>query len=218
MQRQEAKNRYRFGETPEEALSCYSDQGIYSSIRYGSPRVSKGLRFAESICQRVDFYGKTRKLLCLGSGNAYEAVLFLMKGHDCYVAELYHPRLEILSGRQIKTFGQALPFRHDEFDLLFCCETMEHIPEELTDQVLSECKRVSREVFFTVATRDDPPFNTHICIHNAQWWMDKFEELGFEIINAQKNPVLIVSFERTYNQAVIMSSPSADGVLINAGC
>jgi len=200
-----------------DPLSLYSDQGIYGSINYGAPVVSKSLIFAEGVCQRVDFHNKHRKILCLGSGNAYDAVRFLMKGHDCYIAELYHPQLKILHGRQVKTFGQALPFKDSEFEFLFCSETMEHIPGKSTDQVLLECKRVSKEVFFTIATRGDVPFNTHICIHNAQWWMKKFENLGFEIINAQQNPVLTLVAQRN-GRGIMINSPSPDGVLVNARC
>jgi len=171
--------------------------------------------WAAWLCQVLQ---KKAKVLCLGSGNGYEAVQFLMDRWDCYVAELYHPKVKILKGRQIKTFGQNLPFRDKEFDLFFSCETMEHIGDEFTDQILLEAKRVSKEVFFSIATRDDPPFCSHICIHSAPWWMVKFEELGFDIINAQKNPMFTLLFMTPVARAAAQVLRFPDGVVIHARC
>jgi len=201
----------------EEALKLYSEGGIYGSLDYGSPAVNRGLQFAAFLCQRSDFQKGKKTVHCLGSGNGYEAVKFLQDGHRCYVTELYHPSVDVLSGHQVKAFGEQLPYKDNQFDMYFCCEVLEHIPEENIDAVLSEVKRVSEECFFTVATRGDPPFNTHICIHNGQWWMNKFEEHGFSIINAQINPHfwLIIIFNGR-DTALAVHFP--DGVMINARC
>lgn len=192
----------------------YSGDGIYSLLNYGSPIVNRGLQSAVYYCQR---YGTNKKVLCVGSGNAYEAVWFLMQNADCYVAELYHPQVKILHGRQVKALGQELPFKNKEFDLLFCCETLEHITEKENDRILSEAKRVSNEVFFTIATRDDPPFYSHICIHEGEWWINKFRQMGFDLINAQINAThtIITQFN---GQSVATNLNYGDGVLIHARC
>jgi len=200
-----------------EPLSLYSEDGIYGSIDYGSPSVSKGFLFAAYVCQVERIAKEKGKVLCLGSGNAYDAVKFLMEGFNCYIAELYHPKVDILKGRQVKAFGQNLPFRDKEFDLLFCCEMMEHVPEEVADAILLEAKRVSKEVFFTIATGDDS-FHTHICIHNAQWWMNKFESLGFVFINAQANPNFTLCTLDNMARMVARLVYFPDGVAINAFC
>jgi len=217
MQKGKKETSRRFGETPEEALSLYSDQGIYGSIDYGSPAVNKGLVFAVLFSQQIESAKNKPKILCLGSGNAYEAIIFLKQGFDCYIAEIYHPKLDILKGRQIKAFGQNLPFRDKFFDAVFSCETMEHIPEQFADMVLSEAKRVSKEVYFSIATVDDP-YETHICIHNAQWWMDKFEQLGFDFINAQLKPRFPILLQEYSGKTAVKIMFFAEGVLIHARC
>jgi len=195
----------------KEFLSFYSDQGIYAELDYGSPGVNRGLLFSEMLCQ-TNLANKAHKILCLGSGNAYEAVNFLRNKHDCYVVELYHPSIKILHGRQVLAFGQDLPFRDKTFDLFFSCEVMEHIPEEFADTILLEAKRVSKQVFFTIATRDDPPFHSHICIHNGGWWINRFDKLGFKTINAQINPRF--SFKSDYVREI----QYPDGILMYANC
>lgn len=182
---------------------------------YGSIGISKGLLCASFLTQTLK--GR-KKILCLGAGNAYEVVHFLKNGHDCYSVELYFPGIEYLRHRQIKALGQHLPFRDKEFDLFFCCETLEHIEEKYIDSVLLEAKRVSENCFFTIATRHDRPFNTHICIHNAQWWFDKFQELGFEINYGQLNLRIPLFIDRLFTIPGSTTVMFSDGVLIDAKC
>jgi SAM-dependent methyltransferase len=163
--------------------TLYSDEGIYGTLTYGSPFVCKGLKCAVYLTQFGKLEGK--KILCVGSGNGYEAVWFIKQGYDVTVLEMYHPDLSILKGKQVKGFAQNLPFDDQVFDLYFCCEMMEHVPEELNIAILKEAKRVSKEVFFTIADRDDPPYHTHINIHDMPYWYRLFKDLGFEFINVQ---------------------------------
>jgi cyclopropane fatty-acyl-phospholipid synthase-like methyltransferase len=189
----------------------YSHEGIYGKFLYGSPWVNRGIRCAQHICK---FHAKceTIKILCFGSGNGYEAVQFLKNGNDTYTVDLYVPEVNFLKGRQIRAYGQDMPFKDKSFDLLFSCETLEHVKEEWVDDILKEAKRVSDEVFFTIATVQDP-FDSHICLHDITWWIDKFTDLSFEIINAQWMPRLT-----TMSQHFIATINWPDGVLIHAKC
>lgn len=200
-----------------EIKRLYSADGIYGTFAYGSPAIDRGFQCASFLCQRATFRDNKKKILCLGSGNGYEAVQFLNHGHDCYIAELYHPNLKVFQGRQVKALAQNFPFKDNEFDLLFSCEVMEHIPEKDLDLVLSEAKRVSEEVFFTIATRDDSAFSTHITIHNGQWWIDKFQEHGFTIKNAQINASFPLAIS-VQGKAAITFVQFPDGVWISARC
>jgi len=154
------------------------------------------------------------KVLCFGSGNGYEVVKFLKKGNSAYSVDFYQPGIGILKGRQIRANGNSLPFKDKSFDLFFSCETMEHVKEEWVDDILKEARRISGEVFFTIADANDEPYNTHICIHELPWWLDKFESLGFKIINAQKNARLSVVSDR----GSFSTFGWPDGSLIYAEC
>jgi hypothetical protein len=91
---------------------------------------------------------------------------------------------------------------------------MEHVPQKLTNPILRECKRVAKRFVFTIATRDDPPYCTHINIHPAWWWIKKFEKLGFNIVSAQQAARLHIPFPEGH--ASHFTWP--DGVLIYGEC
>ena len=69
-----------------------------------------------------------------------------------------------------------MPFKDNEFTLVFCCETLEHIPMDICEKILEESKRVAGLYYFTIATRGDEPWNSHINIHQGEWWIGKFRE------------------------------------------
>ena len=195
----------------EEYEKLYSEEGVYGTITYGSPYAAKGLKCALYLTQFGSLKGK--KILCVGSGNGYEAVWFRKQGYDITVLEMYHPAIPMLHGRQIKGYAQDLPFRDKVFDLYFCCEMMEHVPEELNTPILKEAKRVAKKVFFTIADREDKPYYTHINIHDITYWYKLFCDLGFEIINAQSAGVL-----PSVSNSKIVLMAWGDGVIIHAKC
>jgi ubiquinone/menaquinone biosynthesis C-methylase UbiE len=69
-----------------------------------------------------------------------------------------------------------------QWDLTFCSDVLEHIPETQIDRSLSEVSRVTnRGVFFSISTRPD---NTgaligeilHVTVHDINWWLPKLEK------------------------------------------
>jgi len=194
----------------EELEKLYSSDSLYGSLTYGSPYISKGLKCAVHMSQ---FGGIKGNVLCVGSGNGYEAVWFVKNGYDTTVVEMYHPDVKILKGKQIKAYAQDLPFGDNEFDLYFCCEMMEHVPIETTVPILKEAKRVSKEVFFSIADRDDPPYHSHINIHGLTFWYSLFKNLKFDIISAQAAGGLPFITDRR-----VFMATWDDGVIIRARC
>ncbi len=162
----------------------YKDGGIYDSIRYGAAGVSKGLKFSQWLSPN---YPEGIKVLCVGCGCGYEVVHWLKEGKDAYGTELHNIDVPILKDRIIHCISPELPFKDDTFDLLMCCEVLEHIEEELSESFIIECGRVAKEAFFSIATKPDPPWNTHINLHDIDWWYKIFEK-NFEIKNIQQNP------------------------------
>ena len=183
---------------------------LYNGLEYGGPRPIKAITHAAFLAAGLT--GK-EKILVIGAGNGYEVVYLLKKGFDCYSLDVYAPDLPFVKRRWVRGWAQELPFKDKVFDIVLCCETMEHIPEELTDPVLKESKRVAKRVYFTVATREDPPFDSHVNVKHPCWWIAKFEELGYDIINAQVYPWFAVAF-----QNCSMLFRYEEGVLIYARC
>lgn len=169
-------------------------QEIYHTIAYGCPNVSRGLIQAKYMSSELK---KGDKVLCVGCGNGYEVVEYLLNGMDAYGTET-HPieDVPILKDRIVNAVCPGLPFKSKEFKLVQCCEVLEHIPEEITIPFISELLDIGEKVFFTTATKDDPPFYTHINYHGPEWWIYKLDEIkGIKIINFQYNPMTDVIYE-----------------------
>ena len=148
---------------------------IYKSLDYGPIATARG--FVAS--QHVEvLWPSPCKVLCIGAGNAYEAVYLSEKGYDVTVVDYIKAPVQKPKFKQIVGDGRHLPFAENEFDVVICCECMEHIPEEDIDDFLFGLKQVATFFYFTVDDEDDPPYHSHICIHEAEWWTKKFEKAG----------------------------------------
>jgi hypothetical protein len=166
-------------------LDTYRDGGVYNELEYGSPYVSKGVKFARHECRSLE---KGSKVLCIGCGCGWEVVEYLLNGHDAFGTEVHSIDIPILSGRIINAAVPNLPFKDNEFDLLHCTEVLEHVPELETDAFLKECKRVAKRHLFSIADIPDD-WNTHINLHGASWWIKRFEKAGFYIKHFEWKPV-----------------------------
>ena len=61
------------------------------------------------------------------------------------------------------------------FDLVFCIDVMEHIPESEVDKVLANIRNLSPKAFFHVSTRYARAVlpngeNAHATVKSAAWW------------------------------------------------
>jgi ubiquinone/menaquinone biosynthesis C-methylase UbiE len=138
---------------------------------------------------------KGDKVLCVGCGNGFEVVTYLLADMDAYGTEVHDIDVPVLKDRIINAVCPDLPFKDNEFKLVQACEVLEHIPTELTTDFIKECLRVGEMALFTTSTIDDPPYHTHINHHPPEWWLDKLYETGCEISNFQYNPHLFLIYE-----------------------
>lgn len=199
---------------PEHYTDRYKDDGdLYNCLNYGSPYVSKGLRFASWLVGEVNPGGK---VLCVGCGEGYEVVKYLKEGFDAYGTELHSIKVPFLKNRIIKAQCPDLPFADNTFDLLSCTEVLEHIRESLTDVFLAECMRVAKQFFFSIATEKDG-HNSHINLHDISWWYKKFTDLKFKIKNIQFKPVIDVALKTNeLTQGIFMRYRYPEGVTVFA--
>ena len=197
-----------------EYKDLYSDEGIFGNIAYSPPSVSRGLMLSMALISGEFFENESiSKVLVVGAGAGYEVVNYLHYGYDVKAIDLFCPPVKKV--QEVTHVGSAedMPFDDDEFDMVHCTEMIEHIPEDITNNVLNECKRVAKRFLFTIATRHDRPYNTHINIHDWNYWRRKFKFIGFDIISAQDKPKLIFPVK---NHIMIISWP--DGTLLYGYC
>jgi len=149
---------------------------IYKTLDYGPIATARGFVAAQ---HAEILWPKPCKVLCIGAGNAYEAVFLSSRGYDVTVVDYIKAPVVRPKFNQIVGDGRNLPFKDNEFDLVLCCECMEHIPEEDIDSFLRGVKRITTFFYFTIDDEDDPPYHSHVCIHPPDWWIKKAEHVGF---------------------------------------
>lgn len=163
----------------------YTSKGIYGDLSYGGPIVSRGIINATFMAQTMLRKVKNPKVLVIGAGNGYEMISLVKQGFDVVGIDLYVPDVPMVKQRTVKGDASQMPFEDKHFTIALCCETLEHIPMKVCDRIIDECKRVSQAFYFTVATRGDEPYNTHINIRNGEDWIKTFRDKGFKIHHAE---------------------------------
>ena len=73
-----------------------------------------------------------------------------------------------------------------KFDLVNCSDTLEHIPEEASRDIIQSLYRITNRwlvlnicLWTEKNARLDP---THINLHSKRWWIKKINQLGYTII------------------------------------
>lgn len=82
-----------------------------------------------------------------------------------------------------------LPIRAD---YAYCTDVLEHIEPDQIDAVLLNIKRVAPKAFFQISLIEDSmgaligrPL--HLSVHPYEWWVDKFQSLGYSVISSGSN-------------------------------
>ena len=192
----------------------YSDDDIFGLYTYASIDVSRGFLISTVVASGQFFkVHDGAKVLVIGAGSGYEIINYLNHGYDVKGIDLYAP--DVKRVKEVTHIGSAdnMPFDDKEFDFVHCTEMMEHVPEEITDDILNEAKRVAKMFVFSIADRHDKPYESHINIHPAWWWMKKFEDLGFKIKSAQQAARITLPLG---NGSINVFWP--DGVLLYGEC
>ena len=117
------------------------------------------------------------------------------KGKDCivYGMDLAHiqriwDRVGIKE-RCVVGEAQAIPFKNDSFDLVFCADVLEHIMDRDIDFVFSEMARVGYGYFFFSISLEEErkpvadKIYTHITIKSPEWWLNKITTNNIKILH-----------------------------------
>ena len=79
-----------------------------------------------------------------------------------------------------------LDYPDNKFDLVNCSDVLEHIPEEISRDIIESMYRITKRwlvlnicLWTEKNARLDP---THINLHSKRWWTKKINRLGYTII------------------------------------
>jgi ubiquinone/menaquinone biosynthesis C-methylase UbiE len=167
----------------------YQYDEVYSDVNYGPILTAHGLLASMAVSQRIK---PPMDILCVGSGNAYEAVHFKNRGHRVTTLDYHAPKVKYLSGQQVIGDCCAIPFKDNAFELVMCCEMLEHVPEYKAYDCLSELFRVGKKFRFTIADKLDPYGDLHLCVKDIYWWRERMEKIGYEIFHMEIKPYFMI--------------------------
>lgn len=168
-----------------------------------TPRMSKAYRWLRARC----LFGNS-SILDLGCGAGFLADM--IDGYSSYhgvdIAGQWIRQLQSREKRLNVRFSYAnladLPFGDQSYDFGFSLDVLEHIPPDFVDQVLSEMKRVCRNLCLCICTRHHkihPELDLHLTVKPGEWWLEKFDPVDFVI---DQDHVMIVQGPNTMTPAV----------------
>jgi ubiquinone/menaquinone biosynthesis C-methylase UbiE len=78
-----------------------------------------------------------------------------------------------------------------KFDMIFCVDVMEHIPEQYIDKTLSNFSRFAEKIVFLIICLVPDVFgkplvgeDLHCTVKDIYWWFNKFEKHGFRVLSS----------------------------------
>jgi ubiquinone/menaquinone biosynthesis C-methylase UbiE len=122
-------------------------------------------------------------VLDVGCGTGYTILSFMLHKKQVWGVESCDYLLDTTlhtyfkMGMIKKGRIQEIPHPENSFDLIYCTDVLEHIPEEDVEKSISELVRVSkRYIFLTICTMESqmfPELKLHETVKPAEWWMEK---------------------------------------------
>jgi len=84
---------------------------------------------------------------------------------------------------------KPLPLRNPRYAYGFCCDVMEHLPQEYVMLVLENIRAACGHVFFSIANVGDGfgkgvAEELHLTIQPFEWWTERLRDMG-EILHAR---------------------------------
>jgi SAM-dependent methyltransferase len=186
----------------------YSPGGMYYGIYKEHPEWAKQTdAFFVRIIYAVTGISKDTTVLDLGSGVGQYIQAWRNEGFNAHGIEISQTAIDQSPVRHFITQGSIsdMPFKDDEFDLVFSASVFEHIDESIVDKAILEASRVGNMQVHMIGREigHDP---SHINIKTMNEWYEKFKTLlpDNEIILVPEIlmcewPILIVMPKFTYH-------------------
>lgn len=126
------------------------------------------------------------KLLDLGCGTRRAGQALHKLGFEVQLADLVPGCLDPgvrLPFRKLNVWGQWPTY---DYDWVYCCDVMEHLPPEKVDRSLGNIARHTRQAFFSIHFGPDVfgDGHLHLTVRPFTWWRDKLAEYG-EVTDAR---------------------------------
>lgn len=153
---------------------------VFKDEAYRSLAASQGIRYVAKVCTDLKF----KSVLDVGCGPGFSVMEFLVRGHKTQGVEpceyLHKNELRVPSALGVVKKAQiiSIPFALESFDLVFCTDVLEHLPEDEVHKAISELIRVSKKyVYVTICSHEAvcfPELKLHQTVKPKDWWDIEF--------------------------------------------
>ncbi len=128
-------------------------------------------------------YSNAKSVLDFGCGNGYAVKEMRRKGQPWDGVEISQTAFEQHLNEPYFHLGTTDQFSDEQFDMTYSTEVLEHVPEDVIDQVTTDiCRVTERYIFMTISLRPSSNNNKYHCtLHSRKWWEEKFIRNGFEV-------------------------------------
>ena len=160
---------------PEEKYNL-----AYQNPAYQAPSV--GASALTYVISKLKF----TSVLDVGCGMGYQLIGFLMAKKKVKATEVCDLLLNtylkpfVVTGIVQKARIQQLPFPIDTFDLVYCTDVLEHIPECDIDEAIKELVRVSKKYIFVTLSTTPAKLCEELKLHETvkpkEWWDEKWNK------------------------------------------
>lgn len=162
----------------------YRECWSYSQYRHYSPGEQ-----ALPVFRQVN--RKKGTLIDLGCGTGRAGAALAEEGHEVTLLDFAHNALDFSVEQKKMPFIKANLWSRwkGDWDIGYCCDVMEHIPPEKTDDALKRITLNCGRVFFSIHFGPDNfgkvvGHPLHLTIQPFVWWRDKLKGYG-KLLNAR---------------------------------
>lgn len=156
------------------------------------PYVESARRIVEVVCREM----APRRLADVGAGCGVYSDLFRGKGVDAVAIDGVLPPEEDRFPGSWEIRDLTVPFENvwGPFDLVFCLEVAEHIPEEFCDVFLANLCRLGDTLLISAAPPNQGGTH-HVNERPKRYWIERLRRHGF-LYNRRRTGIFVETFKK----------------------
>lgn len=123
---------------------------------------------------------KIKSVIDVGCGAGHSLKYFLDMGLHAIGVEGYQPAIDSSSVKdfiKVHDYVDGVFSTNDIYDLAWCCEFVEHVEEEYSNNFMETFKKC-KFVAMTHAQPGQPGYH-HVNCQLPEYWIDRFKNIGF---------------------------------------
>lgn len=147
----------------------------------------------------IEQFKGNKRILEIGTGTGILVQMLRQAGYKATGADITLEGLRYIHSITGKWFVECpaweMPFKDNQFDISFSCDTLEHIPPDMVEKTITEIQRVTKKkTFHCIATFKENLYfgqKVHLSVHPIEYWKSLFT-MDADIIDRSE----ILKFEK----------------------